>query len=533
MEKTAGRTAAITFAVDDVTAAEKLLPECPAHEAVKRMLGGAIESCGDYHSNVVKDVDYQSLLAAVYLAFSQHRPLVLTPDAVWVTIAQGIAHHMAIHGERLRSRFVSHAGKLELEYAVAGWVAGSPENPWPEAFAAWTGQIRQHVGAQTHDLLVCDFSTTGPIERTVSQIVMMDIFERYFHYVLVGICGIPMVTLEGTTADWERLREKVRGLRVFDIDWWLEHLLPICDRFVAATRGEVDVEHWQGICKLREEYGGDIINGWVCKLFPYLREFVDGPCRRRNPIFETGQGMQTLVAPPGLSRVPFTWRDAETRRERKMEAIGGLVGVTQDPQTMALRPRVGWAVRAAEKMEVLLARLAAEHPAGVRAGADMRSLSGRDSSHMEPDLGAFYACTNGAELFGRDGTAAYQIVSMDSILPAPVDLLAPKQPDPCEWRPIARLADGSWLAANSHARNPSGMFDRTFLPVCHVARSPDSWPWPKAAVTGAECVVALSFTELLERMLDSGGRWFWNEAGFAGHGNVERYMWPTPTKKRK
>ncbi|MDB5323359.1 MAG: hypothetical protein JWN40_4990 [Phycisphaerales bacterium] len=189
MENVADRTG-ITFAVDDVTPAEKLLPECRAHEAVKRMLGSAIESCGDYHSSVVKDVDYQALLAAVYLAFSEHRPLVLSPDAVWVTIAQGIAHHMAIHGERLRGRFVAHAGKLELECNVAAWVAGSPENPWPEAFASWAGQIRAHVGAEMHDLLVCDFGTTGPVERAVSQIVMMDIFERYFHYVVVCICGI-------------------------------------------------------------------------------------------------------------------------------------------------------------------------------------------------------------------------------------------------------------------------------------------------------------------------------------------------------
>ena len=48
----------------------------------------------------------QPLLAAVYAAFSQHRPLVLTPDAVWITIAQGVAHQMAIHGERLRPGFV-------------------------------------------------------------------------------------------------------------------------------------------------------------------------------------------------------------------------------------------------------------------------------------------------------------------------------------------------------------------------------------------------------------------------------------------
>lgn len=72
------------------------------------MLGSQIESCNDCHTMVVDEARYQPLLAAVYTAFSEHRPLVLSPDAVWLTIAQGVAHHMAIHAERLRSWSVSH-----------------------------------------------------------------------------------------------------------------------------------------------------------------------------------------------------------------------------------------------------------------------------------------------------------------------------------------------------------------------------------------------------------------------------------------
>ena len=119
---------------DAVTRAAEPLPECRAHEAVKGLLDGQIECCSDYHGTVLKDVRYQPLLAAVYTAFSDHRPLVLTPDAVWITIAQGVAHHMAIHGEELRSRFVAHSGKLNLVFTCNGWVDGSPENPWAGSF---------------------------------------------------------------------------------------------------------------------------------------------------------------------------------------------------------------------------------------------------------------------------------------------------------------------------------------------------------------------------------------------------------------
>jgi Domain of unknown function (DUF4419) len=250
-----------TFAVDNVKPATTPLPERRSHEALKRTLNSEIESCCDYHGTVIKDVDYQPLLAAVYMAFSQHRPLVLSPDAVWITIAQGVAHHMAIHGERLRPRFVAQQDKLNLVFVCDDWVDRSPENPWPEAFASWSNQIREHVGVQVHDSLICDFCTSGPIERAVSQIVMMDVFERYFHYIAYCICGIPTITLEGSPADWEHLYEKAAALSIFVLDWWLAHLLPLCEQFVRASRGDLDLDHWRGICKLREEYGGDVING--------------------------------------------------------------------------------------------------------------------------------------------------------------------------------------------------------------------------------------------------------------------------------
>jgi hypothetical protein len=62
----------VTFAVDDVRPAMQMLPECRSHEALRDTLG-EIESCHDYHGVTVKDVCYQPLLAAVYMAFSEHR----------------------------------------------------------------------------------------------------------------------------------------------------------------------------------------------------------------------------------------------------------------------------------------------------------------------------------------------------------------------------------------------------------------------------------------------------------------------------
>ena len=523
MQKTK-QSAGVTFAVDRVTPATEPLPHRRTHEVLRDRLEG-IESCHDYHGMVVDRLGYQPLLAAVYTAFSKHRPLVLSPDAVWITIAQGVAHHMLIHGERLRPQLVAHQGKIDLVFECRDWVEGSPENPWGEAFDLWAGQIRQHVGARIHDALVCDFSTSGPVERTASQIVMMDIFERYFHYALYCICGIPSVTLEGTPADWERLANKVEALEVFDLDWWLEHLRPICDQFVRASRGDVDLKHWRGICKLREEYGGHIINGWVAKLFPYLRAFTRGPCTRKNPIFESGEGFKTFTAPSGLSRVPFLWRDLRTGRQRMMEAVGGLVGVTQDPETLALRPKVGWAVRQADKMDVCLARLEKDHPMFPGSRIEERTS-------LPEDLCKFYHHANGAELFRFGDTAAYHIVPISEVKPLDWgdiseflrDVLTPNGHI---WYRLVDLADGSWLVINPRPEYPEPIRLRylddpgarewdNFAAICHCHKDTLGQP-------GRNPVVALSFTELLERLLDSGGRPYWLDSNFAGYGDAELF----------
>lgn len=47
--------------------------------------------------------------------------------------------------------------------------------------------------------------------------------------------------------------------------------------------------------------------------------------------------------PLGLSQVPCEWTVFE--KVYPMELLGGFVGVAQEPESLALRPAIGWAVR--------------------------------------------------------------------------------------------------------------------------------------------------------------------------------------------
>lgn len=506
------RTAeSITFPVDDVTPATTHLRERKIHESVRDLLKGDIESCSDYTGSVVHDASSHALLDAVHLAFSQHRPLVLTPDAVWITIAQGVAHHMALHAERLRDRFVAHDGKLTLTVTVTDFHRGSPENDWPIAFEGWADQIRQHVGDDVYHALACDFTTSGLVERAVGHITMMDVFERYFHYELACICGIPAVTLTGTPDDWRRLRAKAATLDRFDLGWWLEHLLPICDQFIRAAEGDVDLDHWRNICKLRDEYGGDIINGWIAMLFPYLREWYDGPATRRNPIFETGKGFQSLYAPPGLSRVPFTWRHAATLEERPMEAIGGLVGVSQDWETFALTPKLGWAVRQAPLMDRLIHGLTADSAhlsrPGVRLDPTEKRSAARLRDDLPEDLEAFYHATDGAQLFRRpDGSCAIELLPREALRSAhkPRRLFI-QQPGE-GWEIFAQSTDALAIHKNRLVRHSRG---GPFESAYPIALCDD-----QGRITSRSPILALDFTEFLNRLLTGGPTPFWLDPAF-------------------
>jgi hypothetical protein len=137
-------------------------------------------------------------------------------------------------------------------------------------------------------------------------------------------------------------------------------------------------------------------------------------------------------------------------------------------------------------------------------------------------------------LFGRGADVAVRIAAVDRVEPLEwgenPESLGSYGPGGRIWHRFARLADGSWLAinldANKHlapwrsdpvlSKRRDQLGYSVFAPICHgsdaTRNQPDRNP-----------VVALSFTELLGRLLDSGGKPFWLAAGFTGYGDAELY----------
>jgi hypothetical protein len=359
-----------TFAVDAVPVGTDPLPPVRLKAAVEKLLGTPVEACDSYTAAVADQPGFHALIAAADLAYRGHFPLVLTPDVIWLTIAQGFARHVTNHAERLRPLLVRHPGKLPLAVLRDDFVRGSPENPWAEVWPAFAGQIRDHLGAEAHALVVCDFSTTGPTERAASEIVLMDAVQAYFEYHFVTLCGIPAVTLEGTVADWATVRERAGRLARYDLAWWTDRLRPILEEFVLAAAGTPTPAFWQRLYKEHRGSGGPYVTGWLVELLPYLkhREFLTReagdpgpgevtPWRTDLPNFlfrpagdgRRPRGLTHQQLPASVSAVPFTWHDRGGRFAYQF--LAGVTAVTQDPETRAVRPRIGWAVRPAPAAE--------------------------------------------------------------------------------------------------------------------------------------------------------------------------------------
>ena len=196
-----------TFEVDNVKRAGNPLPVAKdTQELVTTKIKVKPESCCKLHADInpVKSMfPLNSFVEAVHTAYDKHYPLVLSPDIIWQCVAQGFAIHVNKNAEKLRHMFVAHEDKKQLVIRVDDFIKGSPDNDWEQALGTFSDEIRKNVGDEIHGLLTPDFSTTGPVEKAASQVVLMNTFKEYFDFMCCTRCGIPSITLEGTVEDWK------------------------------------------------------------------------------------------------------------------------------------------------------------------------------------------------------------------------------------------------------------------------------------------------------------------------------------------
>ena len=311
----------------------------------------------DTKEEEIYNFEKRSLIKGIITAYKNHYPLTITPDMIWLLIAQGFSRFMEKHENLVRERFVNFSGKKDLK------VERLKYSPYSASKEVWDGivqefvqKIEENVGKEVIDTLECNFSTTTQVAKVTSQVTIMSAMKNYFTYrLLMAGCGISNITLEGSLQDWEKIKSKLEFLSTKALKWWTKHLIPIIDKIIITKKyyseknnlNQELIEFWKGMIRLKGEggmYDPHMINGWIVKFIPNLEN--EKPSVYEE-IRETDVPEEIISCPMEL-----TWLSMNGKKvDFKCSLASGFYGMIQDKQTFNVRPVIGYAIVVEDKKE--------------------------------------------------------------------------------------------------------------------------------------------------------------------------------------
>lgn len=337
----------VTFKVEDVKIADDFLPVKYGADLGRKWANGEPYLGCSFANKSLVDGDNNAFFSMVCLAYAQHRPIVLSPDIMWIIICNGYSQYVNRDPEKFREYLVNHD---EKETLIIRTNTATTTAQKVEKFAAL---IAQETKGGIADVMTCNFSTTGVIEKMVSQITLMDAVKQYFDFMeMLAGCGIPGVTLEGTPDDWKLLRQKTQKLGEFGVKQWTDKLDPILAEFVQASEGKPNPDFWWNMAMKGRPKNFHLTAGGGC-LPSYGPTMFDGWFLEFIPFDEWGERPDKIPyghkLPPLMTSVPIIQYVEDDFGNcmgiNALELRGGIVGLAQDTATKALRPEIGWLVR--------------------------------------------------------------------------------------------------------------------------------------------------------------------------------------------
>ena len=298
------------------------------------------------------------VLNGFYLAHSNHYPIRIKPDHIWLLIVQAFSNHVNVNSEELRSHFVNFEGKktLIVNYPLSSIT--QVERKVLENFSEQINdQMKNYLGDEVLETLTPNFTTTDYDSTIVCKISIMGAFKKYFKYEmhLCG-CGIPYIILEGTAEDYEKILEKAKKLEKYNFSWYIKRIIPHIQKMVEAKKGNIDTKYFKNFIqddKITEYVSGlsgmgghniqvTIIKGWILNFFAYYSE-VEG--RNDVPRFEEDslkvKNFEKLANQ--ILNVPFDIVDEVHGKKYEMKYSVGFIGCDQNKNNEVF-PVTGWIV---------------------------------------------------------------------------------------------------------------------------------------------------------------------------------------------
>lgn len=279
------------------------------------------------------------LFSTILTAYNNHWTLRTSPDDWWFCVIRRVAGAIEKNAKKdsVRKMFVDHEGKKEIEVEVPETTIYTVDYSW--FFDQMAKGIRKNVKVPEFvDGVTADFSTTTPVQKVVSQIVLMHSVQEYFKYSMMLACGIPAVEMLGTEDDWKKLKSKLKVLRALlepienDLDlqteWW-NAVENVFNNLVATYCGNPDKKWWSHIISYKKEFGSGSpeYQGWIT-------EFLEGT----NRVLTMSQLSSGIIRVPLELKKPGGLQDTAT-------LVAGMAGFTmhnKDTTSVSVQPYQGW-----------------------------------------------------------------------------------------------------------------------------------------------------------------------------------------------
>ncbi len=348
-----------TFQLAHVKRNTKPLQTFPMKRLMAGRTGKAIyimpESTQNQHG---VPVYMNGFVQGVQYAYAEHRPLVISPDMVWLLIAQGFSIHVNEKYDSLKSMVFTSDKPRDIIVRNDSLITGKASE-WEKTIASFSDSVKKYTRNDVYNAVIQKFSTTTPEITTAYNVTLLESVKKGFNFLAESGCGIPEITLTGSQADWDALPEKAEALRKFGLGKWVDNLKPVLSQFSAAYKGNVDTVFWNAMYKESSMYNIFHISGWMLKFFPYVKEYYtvgDGADMREtfryipNKYYDgEDYRLSTLSTehfPSGYAKVDVKWSNQlKTPAEMTdLEVYAGFAGLKQDSVTLALEPIITWAI---------------------------------------------------------------------------------------------------------------------------------------------------------------------------------------------
>ena len=234
------------------------------------------------------------VLNGFYTAHTNHYPIRIKPDDIWLLIVQAFSHHVNNNSEELRNMFVNFSGKKELivKYPLSD-ISQVDKKVLEDFSNQINDQMVKYLGKNILDTLTPNFSTTTYDSTIICKISIMGVFKKYFDYTM-GLrgCGTPYLILEGTAEDYKKIITKAKDLSKYQFEWYINRIIPHIEKMVEAKEGKVDVDYFKNMIQSKEKseyksglsgrggysYKVDHLSGWFLDFFAYISKGMGVYC---------------------------------------------------------------------------------------------------------------------------------------------------------------------------------------------------------------------------------------------------------------